>query len=90
MSKSFQESFTIFINDRTDIAQNTMEKDPEYNEYNKEFYRIYNKIKVLVPFDLISDLESAVNTREGIAIEHAYRQGLKDSVLLRQELGLTN
>jgi hypothetical protein len=94
MPNSLQGSFGKFIFERAfSIALDKGSiMDPERIKASENLNKITDNLKNLLGenFNLILDLDDATTTIFGIDIEYAYRQGLKDGVQLRQELGLVS
>lgn len=93
MSKTFHEDFYGFVFDRAQICAGDMaEKDIRFNTLSKEEDLLTEKIKNILGhnYKLLLEYESVFNSLTRLYTEYAYRQGLKDGVQLRQELGLTN
>ncbi len=87
-----QESIPELFYNRTKISCEAMADDPEYAKCKDKFYDLLNEIYKLggPAVEITRKLETLVTTQEAIAVIFAYRQGLKDVTLLRQELGLGN
>lgn len=91
MPKTFQDSFNKLVIERVDdVACVKAENAPEYKENKKEISRLFTELKQILgdKFKLLLELESAMSTSACITTYYAYRQGLKDSVLLRTEMGM--
>ncbi|TEB08641.1 hypothetical protein Psch_02207 [Pelotomaculum schinkii] len=87
----FQEAFYGFVFERAfKVASYAAQQDPRSIELHKETHQAFDKIKEFLGGDnsLLLDLESAMNATACIVTEYAYRQGLKDGVALKAELGM--
>ena len=91
MLSAFQDDFATLVFKRVGFSGNTLLVDPQYIKFSKEEDRLTNEItQIIGDSQLLFDLEEATNMIMSITAEHAYRQGLKDGIQLRQELGLVS
>lgn len=93
MFATFQEAFSDLVFKRgVEFSENIASTDPVYIKYSDEESKLLKSIIYILGDNknLLFDLESTMNTLASILAEHSYKQGLKDGIQLRQELGLAN
>jgi hypothetical protein len=89
---TFGESFTDFIWERiNEILTGTAMDDEERRKWSDESSELRAQIKTVLDEEhrrLFGKFQDATTAMFTVDIEHAYRQGLKDGVLLKNELGM--
>jgi hypothetical protein len=88
-----KEAFQQFVFDRCEKGGRELLDNPEYIKMNNEATEVYHKIMNILPLDsqdLLSNYEELESLLEAFSQEYAYRQGLKDGLELRKELGLSD
>lgn len=88
-----KEAFQQFVFDRCEKGGRELLDNPERNKISNEASEIYKKIMEMLPPDgqkLLSKSEELEGSLTAFSEEYAYRQGLKDGLELRKELGLSD
>lgn len=93
MVDTIKQAFDAIIEDRVDgVAYRTMQASPEYQEIEGHVVHLFDQLNASLTTDeqkrMLDDMSSAMNTRESLYLEYAYRQGLKDSQELNEEFSL--
>lgn len=87
----FKDLFGEFIWERINLAISKESETPAEAEAAEEESQLFHKIKELLGeenFRLLLDYESAASYSGSIETEKAYRQGVRDGMLFKEELGI--
>ena len=86
MTYGLQKDINFFITERVTKEAYILEQSEEYKEIQEEVTTILNKLQAGIKksfLPIIEDLLETTNTREHRAREQSYRQGLKETELIR-------
>ncbi|PKM82572.1 MAG: hypothetical protein CVU89_03465 [Firmicutes bacterium HGW-Firmicutes-14] len=90
---TLKETFEQFICDRVEKVGRESFGNPERNKMSDKISEVYKTIQEMLPPEgkmLLSKYEELSSEKESFIEVDVYRQGLKDGLELRKELGLSD